>query len=185
LERAAQSQAIGLGVASLDLLPRVIDASLDQSLDYLLLDGSGGIAQEWSEIHHAPQLDVLRETMAILRRLQREEAFDLIYFGGVRSGTDAAKLIGMGANALVLGAAIGFAVGGVMTDHGLQFGSDYTDEDRISATVNVIKASIGEASMMARCIGKTNLHNVEPEDLRAVTLAAAHASGIPLVGRQA
>ena len=52
------------------------------------------------------------------------------------------------------------------------------------ATINIIKASVGEASMMARCTGKTNLHNVEPEDLRAVTIATAAASGIPLVGKQ-
>ena len=132
----------------------------------------------------APDLGILRDTIAILRGLRREEEFDIIYFGGVRSGTDAAKLIGLGANVLVLGMAVGLAVGGVMTDAGLRFGSDYSDEDRISATVNIIKASVGEASMMARCTGKTNLHNVEPEDLRAVTIATAAASGIPLVGKQ-
>jgi hypothetical protein len=183
--RATPAQAIGFGVSSLDLLPRAIDASLSQELDFLLIDGSGGVTGDWPELTHTPSLELLRETIAILRGLNREEAFDLIYFGGVRSGTDAAKLVGMGANALVLGAAIGIAVGGVMTAEGLRFGSDYTDEDRSSATVNVIKASVGEASMMARCTGKTNLHNVEPEDLRAVTLATAQASGIPLVGRQA
>ena len=48
---------------------------------------------------------------------------------------------------------------------------------------NILKASVGEASMMARCTGKTNLHNLEPEDLRAITLATAAASGIPLVGK--
>jgi len=79
---------------------------------------------------------------------------------------------------------VGLAVGGVMTEDGLQFGSDYSDGDRTTATVNIIKASVGEASMMARCTGKTNLHNVEPEDLRAVTIATAAASGIPLVGKQ-
>jgi len=35
---------------------------------------------------------------------------------------------------------------------------------------------------MARCTGKTNLHNIEPEDLRAITEATAAATGIPLVG---
>ena len=34
--------------------------------------------------------------------------------------------------------------------------------------------------MMAWCTGKTNLQNVEPEDLRALTFATAHASGISL-----
>ncbi len=34
--------------------------------------------------------------------------------------------------------------------------------------------------MMARCTGKTNLHNLEPEDLRAFTLASAEAPDILL-----
>ncbi len=37
--------------------------------------------------------------------------------------------------------------------------------------------------MMARCTGKTNLHNLEPEDLRALTLATAEATDILLVGK--
>ncbi len=50
------------------------------------------------------------------------------------------------------------------------------------AVVNVLKASAGEASMMARCTGKTKLHNLEPEDLRALTLATADATDIVLAG---
>jgi len=49
--------------------------------------------------------------------------------------------------------------------------------------VNILEASRGEASMMARCTGKTKLHNLEPEDLRALTLATAEATDIPLVGK--
>ncbi len=184
VSRAHASQAVGLGVSSIDHLETAINQALDEQLDFLLLDGSGDICDNWTELKGAPRLEILRDTIAILRGLRREEEFDLIYFGGVRSGTDAAKLIGLGANVMVLGAAVGLAVGGVITPEGLQFGSDYTDEDRTTATVNIIKASVGEASMMARCTGKTNLHNVEPEDLRAVTIATAAASGIPMVGRQ-
>jgi septal ring factor EnvC (AmiA/AmiB activator) len=40
----------------------------------------------------------------------------------------------------------------------------------------------GEASMMARCTGKTRLHNLEPEDLRVVTLSSADMMGVPLAG---
>ena len=36
--------------------------------------------------------------------------------------------------------------------------------------------------MMARCTGKTDIHNLEPEDLRSISLATARAAGIPLVG---
>ncbi len=184
VRRAHEGQAVGLAVSSIAHLKTAIGQALDESLDFLLLDGSGDIGGVWAELKGAPKLDILRDTIAILRGLRREEAFDIIYFGGVRSGTDAAKLIGLGANVLVLGAAVGLAVGGVMTDADLQFGSDYSDEDRTTATINIIKASVGEASMMARCTGKTNLHNLEPEGLRAVTIATAAASGIPLVGKQ-
>ena len=62
------------------------------------------------------------------------------------------------------------------------YDSNYTAEDRQSAIVNVLKASISEASMMARCTGKTNLMNLEPEDLRSITLATCAATGIPLAG---
>ena len=184
VSRAHTDQIVGLGVSSIANLKSAINQALDEKLDFMLVDGSGDLGGNWAELNGAPNLDILRDTITILRGLRREEAFELIYFGGIRSGTDAAKLIGLGANALVLGAAVGLAVGGVMTDGGLQFGSDYNNEDRTTATVNIIKASIGEASMMARCIGKTNLHNVEPEDLKAVTIATAAESGIPLVGKQ-
>ncbi len=48
---------------------------------------------------------------------------------------------------------------------------------------SIIKASCGEASMMERCTGKTNLHNLEPEELRALTLTTRDATGILLVGK--
>ena len=60
-----------------------------------------------------------------------------------------------------------------------------TEEERAGAVVNILKANAGEASMMARCAGKTRLHNIEPEDLRSVTRATAAATGIPLAGTRA
>jgi hypothetical protein len=36
--------------------------------------------------------------------------------------------------------------------------------------------------MMARCTGKTNIQNLEPEDLRAITLVVSHAAGVPMAG---
>ena len=50
---------------------------------------------------------------------------------------------------------------------------------------HILKANAGEASMMARCAGKTRLHNIEPADLRSVTRATAAATGIPLAGTRA
>ncbi len=48
----------------------------------------------------------------------------------------------------------------------MRFASDRNEEEeRATAVVNILKANAGEASMMARCAGKTRLHNIEPEDL--------------------
>ena len=110
---------------------------------------------------------------------------DIAWFGGVRSGTDAAKLVGLGANAIGHGVSVALALGGEITDGAMRFAPDRSDEERESAVVNILKANAGEASMMARCAGKTRLHNIEPEDLRAVTRAAAAATGIPLAGTRA
>ena len=135
------------------------------------------------ELAGAPDLRILRNTVARLRELKREEFIELIYFGGVRSGTDAAKIIGLGANVVVLGMPVGLSAGGLIgDDEGLSYSSEMSADERSESVCNIIKASIGEASMMARCTGKTNLLNLEPEDIRSITLASADAAGIPLVG---
>ena len=90
----------------------------------------------------------------------------------------------MGAKMVVYGVPVGMALGGAITpDHTFEFTNDRSREDRRLATENLLAAHASEASMMARCTGKTWLQNLEPEDLRAITLATARATGIPLVGR--
>ena len=182
LKRHREEQILGLAVSSLDLLDEAIPHALHQQYDMLLLDGTGNLGQAWPELAGAPDLGILRDAVAILRRLRREEEIALVYFGGVRSGTDTAKIIGLGAVAVVLGVNVGLAVGGKITENELVFSSDFGDEQRSDAVFNILKANAGEASMMARCTGKTKLHNIEPEDLRSLTLATAASTGIPLAG---
>ena len=180
---AGGDQVRGLALSSPAILEDAIPYALDAGFDMLLLDGSGALGAPWAELQGAPDLTLLRDAVAILRRLDREEEIDLVYFGGVRSGTDAAKVIALGAVAVVLGVAAGLAAGGAITGtRELAFSADRSDEDRTAGTANIIKASASEASMMARCTGKTNLQNVEPEDLRALTIATANATNIPLAG---
>ena len=180
--RTRSEQLAGLAITAANVNRATIGAALEAGFDFLLLDASGHSDRLWSELSRAPDLTVLRDTVAILRALQKEEHIDLIYFGGVRSGTDAAKIISFGVKAVVIGVPAGLAVGGRIEGEQLTFSSDYTAGDRAQGLVNIIKACGGEASMMARCTGKTQLHNLEPEDLRSVTLATAEATGIPLAG---
>ena len=82
-----------------------------------------------------------------------------------------------------MGVTVGLAMGGEIQADDMKFSSNYSDNDRIQGLVNIVKANLGEASMMARCTGKTNLYNVEPEDLCAVTNATSNVTGIPLAGK--
>ena len=181
--RLAEDQLLGLSISSPSLLEEAIPHALEKGFDLLLLDGSGGLGSPWPELAGEPDLTMLRDAVTILRRLRREEEIDLIYFGGVRSGTDTAKVVALGGMAVVLGVTLALAAGGkINAGPGMDFSTDRGDAERAEAVVNILDASAQEASMMARCTGKTNLHNIEPEDLRALTLATAAATGIPLAG---
>ena len=184
--RIHANQILGLAVSSGASLEDAIPFALEEGFDMLLLDGAPGPDPRWPELGGAPHLEILRDAVRILRRLNREEEIDLVYFGGVRSGTDAAKLIALGTAAVVFALPVALALGGQITEEpGVRFASDRSGEERSQAVQNILNASAGEASMMARCTGKTNLHNLEPEDLRSITLATAEATGIPLVGLSA
>ena len=182
--RRHDNQALGLAVSSPAALEQAIPHGLEHGFDMLLLDGTGRLGTPWAELAGAPDLTMLRDAIRILRRLDREEEIDLVYFGGIRSGTDAAKVIAFGFKAVVLGVPAALAAGGVIGEGpSLRFAPDHSTEERAAAIANIIKASCGEASMMARCTGKTKLHNLEPEDMRALTLATTEATDILLVGK--
>ena len=50
---------------------------------------------------------------------------------------------------------------------------------------NFLTAMTLEVQMLARACGKANIHDLDPEDLRALTLEASLITGIPLVGTHA
>ncbi len=162
-----------------------VDAALEHGLDLLLLDGTTGAGDLGGELGNPPQFDLLPRAVMALRQRRREEHVALVYTGGVRSGTDAAKMIAMGASAVIYGVAAAIAVGGTIQDGTIHYLADRTAEDRTTGLGALLQANASEASIMARCTGKTRLHNLEPEDLRAVTLATAKVTQIPLVGHRA
>ena len=181
--RARAGQLLGLLLASRRDLEDAIVYALERGFDLLVLDGTGALGGEWPELRAAPDLALVRDTIATLRRLKKEEMIDIAWFGGARSGTDAAKLVGLGVNAIT-----GWRRArprGRVTRRACASRRTANEEERTSAVVNILKANAGEASMMARCAGKTRLHNIEPEDLRSITRATAAATGIPLAGTRA
>ena len=182
LERAADGQLLGLGL-SLGGVAAGVPLALEKGCDFLLLDATADLRGSWPEVEAGFQLEVLRDAIDLLREMKQEEQIDVFFYGGVRSGTDAAKVIGLGGQVIVLGVSVALAMGGSITEAGgLEFASGYSDEEYCETALNFLTASTGEATMMARGAGKTNVHSLEPEDLRSITLATSRATGLPLAG---
>jgi hypothetical protein len=166
-------------VANAANLDAAITLAVSEKADILVLDGSGALPADWADLAGAPDLSLLTAAVRKLRALKAEESMPVLWFGGLRSGTDLAKAMALGCTGGIACVAAGIALGGTPTATGMDFAET---EDRAEALGLFLKAAVSECSMMARCTGKTNVHNLEPEDLRTTSLAAQNATGIVMAG---
>ncbi len=119
-----------------------------------------------------PRIDVIAEAVETLRAVNHEEDIDLVYFGGIRSGDDIAKALALGAKAVMIGEAAHIAVE-----------ADLSMDSSANYLSRLVKAFVMETVMLTCCCGKTDVHNLEPEDLRSLTIETSISTGIPVVGR--
>jgi methylamine---glutamate N-methyltransferase subunit C len=158
-----------------------------------------------------PTLVALKEAVQALKDLGMHRKVQLVIGGGIRTGADVAKALAMGADAVSIGTAALIALGdqdprweedyrrlgttaGAFEDY--QDGTDpagiTTQDPDLAARLDPVKAGHRlanylrvltlEAQTIARACGKSHLHNLEPEDMVALTVEAAAMSGIPLAG---
>lgn len=158
-----------------------------------------------------PTLAAVPEAVRALKELEVHRAVQLVVAGGIRSGADVAKALALGADAVSIGTAALVAIGdndpnlddeyrAIGSAAGFwdqyQAGNDpagITTQDPDLASrldpvlagrrlANYLKVLTLEAQTLARACGKSHVHNLEPQDLAALTVEAAAMARVPLAG---
>src|SRR3984957_6664213 len=158
-----------------------------------------------------PILAAIPPAVEALQELGMHRKVQLIVSGGIRNGADVAKALALGADAVAVGTAALIALGdndphyedeyqalgstaGCYDDwHEGRDPAGITTQDPVLAArldpvlagrrlANYLKVLTLEAQTIARACGKSHLHNLEPEDLVALTIEAAAMARLPLAG---
>ena len=158
-----------------------------------------------------PILAAIRPAVQALKDLGMHRKVQLIVSGGVRNGADVAKCLALGADATSIGTAALVALGdndprweaeyeklgttaGAYDDwhEGLDPAGITTQIPELASRLDPVKAGQRlanflnvmtlECQTIARACGKSDVHNLEPEDLVALTVEAAAMAQVPLAG---
>ena len=158
-----------------------------------------------------PILAAIRPAVQALQDLGMHRVVQLIVSGGVRNGADVAKALALGADAVSIGTAALAALGDndpaldaeyrALGSHAGAYDAWHEGRDPAGITTqdpalaarldpvaggrrlaNYLAVLTLEAQTIARACGKSHVHNLEPEDLVALTVEAAAMARVPLAG---
>jgi len=158
-----------------------------------------------------PTLPAVRLAVEALKELDMHRKVQLIVSGGIRTGGDVAKALALGADAVSIGMAALMAlncnaplyeedyaalstrpgacdrchtgrcpVGIATQDPRLEARLD--PEEGAQRVRNYLSTLTMECQTLARACGKSHVHNLEPEDMVALTVEAAAMAKVPLAG---
>jgi methylamine---glutamate N-methyltransferase subunit C len=158
-----------------------------------------------------PTLAAIPLAVQALQELGMHREVQLVISGGIRTGADVAKALALGADAVSIGTAMLIAMGDNSPEYeeayrkigssagfydDWQAGRDpvgiSTQDDELAArfdpilggrkVANYLRVLTLETQTLARACGKSHVHNLEPEDLVALTIEAAAMARVPLAG---
>jgi glutamate synthase domain-containing protein 2 len=142
-----------------------------------------------------PTLAAIVQATRALEDMGLKDEVSLMISGGIRDGADIAKALALGADAVFVGTGAMVAMGCTVClechKGECEFGIG-TQKPELRERLNVklaahrvanyFTALTNEMVILAKATGKSNVHNLEREDLRAVTLEACAMTGIPYIG---
>ena len=176
------------------------------------MEGGTAASQEvFIEHVGIPILAAIPEAVRSLQELGMHREVQLIVSGGIRNGADAAKALALGADAVSIGVAAVVALGDNSHNFEAEYekigtaagfyddwheGRDpvgiSTQDDELASRfdaelggrriANYLRAMVLEAQTLARACGKSHVHNLEPEDMVALTFEASAMAKVPVAG---
>src|ERR671938_517707 len=192
-------------------VPLAVKAGADVVVLDGMQGGTAATQDVFIEHAGIPTLPAVRLAVDALQELDMHRKVQLVVSGGIRSGADVAKALALGADAVAIGTAALIAMGGNSPEFDEEYrelgsaagfyddwqaGRDpagiSTQDDELAARfdpvlggrrlANYLRVLTLEAQTLARACWHSHVHNLEPEDLVALTVEAAAMARVPLAG---
>lgn len=169
-----------------------VKAAVTAGADAIVLKGLETTAihseEEIMSRNRMPLLAAIPRASETLREIRALGEVKIVASGAIRSGADAAKALALGADAVSISESALIAMGyhrtpveasGQINRKREVLGGTHQVAERIAKYINSMTM---EVALLARSLGKGDVHSLEYEDLAALTVDASFLTGVKLAG---